>query len=44
KIGRGIISVKGGDSINPGMVRDLKGTIQSQNAHSPLYSFFPVFF
>ena len=32
KIGRGIISVKGGDSINPGMVRDLKGTIQSQNA------------
>jgi len=32
KIGRGIISVKGGYSINPGMVRDLKGTIQSQNA------------
>ena len=32
KIGRGIISVKGGHSINPGMVRDLKGTIQSQNA------------
>ncbi len=32
KIGKGIISVKGGHSINPGMVRDLKGTIQSQNA------------
>jgi len=32
KIGRGIISVKGGYSINPGMVRDLKGTIQSQIA------------
>jgi len=32
KIGRGIISVKGGHSINPGMVRDLKGTMQSQNA------------
>lgn len=32
KIGRGIISVKGGHNINPGMVRDLKGTIQSQNA------------
>jgi len=32
KIGKGIISVKGGRSINPGMVRDLKGTTQSQNA------------
>jgi adenine specific DNA methylase Mod len=32
KVGKGIISVKGGQSINPGMVRDLKGTIQSQNA------------
>jgi len=32
KIGRGIISVKGGYNVNPGMVRDLKGTIQSQNA------------
>lgn len=32
KIGKGIISVKGGHSINPGMVRDLKGTIQSQGA------------
>ncbi|MBA7541607.1 hypothetical protein ES705_33923 [subsurface metagenome] len=32
KIGKGVISVKGGHSINPGMVRDLKGTIQSQNA------------
>ncbi len=32
KIGKGIISVKGGHHINPGMIRDLKGTIQSQNA------------
>jgi len=32
KVGKGIISVKGGHSINPGMVRDLKGTISSQNA------------
>jgi DNA modification methylase len=32
KIGKGIISVKGGHSINPSMVRELKGTIQSQNA------------
>ena len=32
KIGKGIISVKGGHSINPGMVRDLKGTITSQEA------------
>jgi DNA modification methylase len=32
KIGRGIISVKGGHNIGPGIVRDLKGTIQSQNA------------
>jgi site-specific DNA-methyltransferase (adenine-specific) len=32
KIGKGIISVKGGRSINPVMVRELKGTIQSQNA------------
>jgi adenine specific DNA methylase Mod len=31
-VGKGIISVKGGHSINPGMVRDLKGTLQSQNA------------
>ncbi len=32
KVGKGIISVKGGHNINPGMVRDLKGTIQSQQA------------
>jgi len=32
KVGKAIISVKGGHGINPGMVRDLKGTIQSQNA------------
>jgi hypothetical protein len=32
KVGKGIISVKGGHSINPGMVRDLKGTLMSQNA------------
>lgn len=32
KVGKGIISVKGGHNINPGMVRDLKGTISSQNA------------
>ncbi len=31
-VGRGIISVKGGKSINPGMVRDLKGTAESQGA------------
>ena len=32
KVGKGIVSVKGGHSINPGMVRDLKGTTQSQGA------------
>ncbi|MCK9308911.1 MAG: restriction endonuclease [Candidatus Cloacimonetes bacterium] len=32
KIGKGIISVKGGKSINPAMVRDLKGTVESQDA------------
>lgn len=31
-VGKGIISVKGGKSLNPGMVRDLKGTLDSQNA------------
>jgi len=31
KIGKGIISVKSGQSIYPSMVRELKGTIQSQN-------------
>ncbi|HOY84963.1 MAG TPA: DNA methyltransferase [Candidatus Syntrophosphaera sp.] len=32
RIGKGIISVKGGKAINPGMVRDLKGTLESQGA------------
>ncbi len=32
KVGKGIISVKGGHSINPSMVRELKGTMQSQHA------------
>jgi len=32
KTGKAIISVKGGRSINPSMVRDLVGTIQSNNA------------
>lgn len=31
-VGKGIISVKGGKSLNPGMVRDLKGTLDSQGA------------
>ncbi len=32
KVGKGIISVKGGKSVNPAMVRDLKGTVESQDA------------
>ena len=32
KAGKGIIQVKGGQHINPSMVRDLKGTLKSQNA------------
>lgn len=32
KIGKGIIQVKGTENINPSMVRDLKGTLKSQNA------------
>lgn len=32
KAGVGIIQVKGAQSVNPAMVRDLKGTIKSQNA------------
>jgi site-specific DNA-methyltransferase (adenine-specific) len=32
KAGKGIIQVKGTQSVNPSMVRDLKGTIKSQNA------------
>jgi len=31
-LGKGIISVKSGKSINPAMVRELKGTLESQNA------------
>lgn len=30
RVGKGIISVKGGRNLNPGMVRDLKGTLESQ--------------
>jgi site-specific DNA-methyltransferase (adenine-specific) len=32
KTGKAIISVKGGKNVNPGMVRDLVGTIQSNSA------------
>lgn len=32
QMGKGIISVKGGKSVNPSMVRDLKGTVESQEA------------
>jgi site-specific DNA-methyltransferase (adenine-specific) len=32
KAGTGIISVKGTQSVNPGMVRDLKGAMKSKNA------------
>lgn len=31
-VGKGIVSVKGGKTINPAMVRDLKGTVESQDA------------
>lgn len=31
KVGKGIISVKSGKQLNPAMVRDLKGTLESQN-------------
>ncbi len=31
-IGRAIVSVKGGENINPGMVRDLVGTVKNQRA------------
>lgn len=31
-VGRIIISAKGGDNLNPGMVRDLAGTLQAENA------------
>lgn len=32
KIGKGVIQVKGTQTVSPAMVRDLKGTIKSQNA------------
>ncbi len=32
KVGKGIIQVKGTENVNPSMVRDLKGTLKSQNA------------
>lgn len=32
KVGKGIIQVKGTENVNPGMVRELKGTIKSQSA------------
>jgi len=32
KAGKGVIQVKGTQTVNPAMVRDLKGTIKSQNA------------
>jgi DNA modification methylase len=31
KVGKGIISVKGGKQLSPGMLRDLMGTLESQN-------------
>ena len=32
KVGKAIIQVKGTENVNPAMVRDLKGTLKSQNA------------
>lgn len=32
-VGKILVSVKGGKTLNPGMVRDLAGTIQTQKAH-----------
>lgn len=32
RIGQALVSVKGGQSINPGMVRDLRGTIEREGA------------
>ena len=32
RVGKGIIQVKGGKNIDPSMVRDLRGTLQGQNA------------
>jgi DNA modification methylase len=36
-IGRALVSVKGGESLNPGMVRDLVGTVSSQRAELGLF-------
>ena len=36
QVGRVLVSVKGGNSINPAMVRDLVGTVQSQKAEMGL--------
>ncbi|MGV2137700.1 DNA methyltransferase [Agrobacterium sp. 16-2014-1-2a] len=35
--GMGIISVKGGKSVNPGMIRDLRGTIERENAEMGVF-------
>jgi hypothetical protein len=35
-VGRALVSVKGGKMLNPGMVRDLLGTIQAQRAEMGL--------
>lgn len=35
--GRVIVSVKGGDSVNPGMVRDLLGAVESEKAELGLF-------
>jgi len=32
KVGKGIVQVKGTENVNPSMIRDLKGTMKSQNA------------
>ncbi|MCL1802001.1 MAG: restriction endonuclease [Promicromonosporaceae bacterium] len=32
RFGRVLVSVKGGSSLNPGMVRDLVGTVETENA------------
>ncbi len=32
KVGKGIIQVKGTENVNPSMIRDLKGTLKSQDA------------
>lgn len=36
KIGRTLVSVKGGKSLNPGMMRDLKGTVGTEGAEMGL--------